>query len=202
MAGFINGAVVGAAGQPVSGEQLNLTRTSAGQWMQWSDGTDVVRFFNRAGSPEGSIAADIGSVAIDSTNGDMYVKSTDTANTGWRAMPFLAIDQVSTTDATLTTIKTITLATDTVTTYKGIYANRRTDTSAEGAGGEVLVTARNDGGVCAIVGVTIINSNEDYAAGNPDVSAAISGVDLLIQVTGVAATPIDWLLSEERTVVI
>ncbi len=202
MAGFVNGAVVAAPGAAVSGEQLNLTRTSAGQWMQWADGTDTMIFANRAGTPEGNIAADIGSMAIDSAAGKLYMKSTDTANTGWKELPFLAVDNVSTTDATVTDIKVIALATDTVTTYKGVFANRRTDTSAEGGGGEILVSAKNDGGTCAIIGVAIINNNEDYAGGNPVLSADINGTNLRIRVQGIGATNINWELSEVRTVVV
>jgi hypothetical protein len=62
-----------------------FTRTSAGQWMNFADGTDTFGIFNRAGTPEGSIAADKGSLAIDTTNGALYIKTTDSLNTGWSA---------------------------------------------------------------------------------------------------------------------
>jgi len=62
-----------------------FTRASAGQWMNFSDGTDSFGMYNRAGTPESSIAADKGSLAIDTTNGAMYIKTTDTLNTGWSA---------------------------------------------------------------------------------------------------------------------
>lgn len=62
-----------------------FTRTSAGQWMSFTDGTDAFGIHNVAGTPEGSIAADKGSLAIDTTNGLLYIKTTDTLNTGWSA---------------------------------------------------------------------------------------------------------------------
>ena len=61
------------------------TRTTAGQWMHFADDTDTFGMYNRAGTPEGSIAADKGSLAIDTTNGALYIKTTDTLDTGWSA---------------------------------------------------------------------------------------------------------------------
>ena len=51
-----------------------------------TDGTDSFDFFNNAGTPEASVAADIGSICTDTTNGVLYVKTTDTVNTGWSAL--------------------------------------------------------------------------------------------------------------------
>ena len=52
-------------------------------YLELSDGTDVYKLFGGSGTPETKVAADIGSLYIDGTNGDLYVKTTDTANTGW-----------------------------------------------------------------------------------------------------------------------
>ena len=62
-----------------------ITRTSAGQWMNFADGTDNFGVYNRAGTPESFIAADKGSLAVDTTNGALYIKTTDILNTGWSA---------------------------------------------------------------------------------------------------------------------
>lgn len=62
-----------------------ITRTSEGQWMNFSDGTDSFSIYNSSGTPEASIAANKGSLAIDTTNGSLYIKTTDTLNTGWSA---------------------------------------------------------------------------------------------------------------------
>lgn len=70
-------------GSASSVNYLNRLRSSAGQWDSYNDGTDTFGFYNSAGSPESSIAANIGSLATDTTNGDLYIKTTDTVNTGW-----------------------------------------------------------------------------------------------------------------------
>gem|GEM_PF-2016531 len=71
--------VITGAGLP------KFTRTSAGQWMNFADGTDSFGVFNIAGTPEESIAANKGSLAIDTSTGMLYIKTTDTLNTGWSA---------------------------------------------------------------------------------------------------------------------
>lgn len=53
------------------------------RWGTMNDGTDTVSFVTWPGSPEGNIVADIGSLGLDSANGSVYVKTTDTVNTGW-----------------------------------------------------------------------------------------------------------------------
>ena len=66
-----------------SGALASFTRTSAGRWLSFNDGTDTFQFFNNAGTPESVISADIGSIATDTTNGSLYVKTTDGVSTGW-----------------------------------------------------------------------------------------------------------------------
>lgn len=70
-------------GSASSGNYFNRLRSSAGQWDSYNDGTDTFGFYNSAGSPEGVITANIGSITSDTTNGDLYIKTTDSANTGW-----------------------------------------------------------------------------------------------------------------------
>lgn len=54
-----------------------------GKYFTFYDGTDEWNVISSAGSPEGVHAADIGSLATDTTNGDLYIKQTDTVATGW-----------------------------------------------------------------------------------------------------------------------
>lgn len=49
----------------------------------FDDETDSSGYYRYPGSPEGNVAADIGSLCSDTTNGPIYYKTTDTANTGW-----------------------------------------------------------------------------------------------------------------------
>lgn len=65
---------------------LSQTLSSAGQWNSYSDGTDTFGFYNYAGSPEGNVAANIGSRCVDTTNGALYIKISDTVNTGWEIL--------------------------------------------------------------------------------------------------------------------
>lgn len=62
---------------------LSRSNTSSGQWDSYDDGTDEFGFYNHAGSPEGNVTANIGSLAVDTTNGAAYIKTTDSENTGW-----------------------------------------------------------------------------------------------------------------------
>lgn len=62
---------------------ISETKTASGQWLGFNDGTDTFGYYNFAGSPEGNVAANTGSYCSDTTNGTIYVKTTDTVNTGW-----------------------------------------------------------------------------------------------------------------------
>lgn len=44
---------------------------------------DKFGMYSNAGDPENVVTADIGSQCTDTTNGDLYLKSTDSTNTGW-----------------------------------------------------------------------------------------------------------------------
>ena len=66
-------------------QQALIERTGVGEFVEYNDGTDTFKLFSSDGSPEGVIAADKGSQAADITNGALYIKTTDTANTGWLA---------------------------------------------------------------------------------------------------------------------
>ncbi len=62
---------------------ISMLRSAEGQWFGMNDQTDVFGVFNSTGTPEGGITANIGSICTDTTNGAIYVKQTDSANTGW-----------------------------------------------------------------------------------------------------------------------
>jgi len=78
-----DGTGLTTVGSSSSANYFNRLRSSAGQWDSYNDGTDTFGFYNSAGSPEGSITANTGSLAVDTTNGDLYIKTTDSTNTGW-----------------------------------------------------------------------------------------------------------------------
>jgi len=71
-------------GLSTENQSLSQIRSASGQWVGYNDQTDTFGLYNRAGTPEGNIAANIGSYCLDTTNGKMYIKTTDTVNTGWQ----------------------------------------------------------------------------------------------------------------------
>lgn len=72
-----------SVGTTLGTNNVSIDRSASGPWIQMDDQTDSFGYYNNAGSPEGVVAADIGSVCTDSTNGELYIKQTDTVNTGW-----------------------------------------------------------------------------------------------------------------------
>lgn len=62
---------------------VSMLRSGEGQWLGMDDQTDVFGLFNSTGTPEGGITANIGSLCTDTTNGELFIKQTDSANTGW-----------------------------------------------------------------------------------------------------------------------
>jgi hypothetical protein len=67
------------------GYRLEDTPSSKYPLMQ-QDATDVGQY-NNAGSPEGVVSANPGSLCHDRTNGVIYYKNTGTGNTGWVLIP-------------------------------------------------------------------------------------------------------------------
>ncbi len=78
-----NNSVNNQIGLSTDDTVLDHQRSQSGEWDSYNDQTDTFGFFNRAGSPETFIAANIGSICTDTTNGDLYIKQTDTVPTGW-----------------------------------------------------------------------------------------------------------------------
>ena len=68
---------------------IELTDSGRTVWVSADDGTDQSGYYTYQGNPESNLAADIGSYCLDTTNADLYIKTTDTANTGWRLLPKL-----------------------------------------------------------------------------------------------------------------
>lgn len=99
---------------------------------------------------------------------------------------------VQTTNATVTTIVTITTQSDkcytVVVDVSGLQSG-----GSNGVGYVRAATVRNDSGTLTQVGTTTaMHTAEDAALAACDVTVAISGTNILVQVTGIAATTIDW----------
>lgn len=100
---------------------------------------------------------------------------------------------ISTNDATPTAIVTFPLGGD-ATTYivNGVISAYESATPG-GAGYFFNAAVRTDGATAAAIGVEFTSEFEDGALINSDVEVGVSGNNLVITVTGVAATAIDWL---------
>lgn len=97
---------------------------------------------------------------------------------------------VQTTEATPTALVTIALAVNSAVTVVADIIGA-TDTFGAAIGGTVVATARRAGGSAFLVGAPIVSLNED-SAGSPDFTAVVSGNNIIIQVTGEAATTYNW----------
>ncbi len=97
---------------------------------------------------------------------------------------------VQTTDATPTALYTLAVSTNQAVTLYCDIIGATADYSAA-IGGNVEATARRGAGALTMVGAPVVNLNED-SAGAPDFNIVVSGNNLIIQVTGVAATTYNW----------
>lgn len=71
--------------------------------LKTQDGTDTVDVHYYAGDPNGNVAADIGSLTLDVTNGTPWYKTTDTVNTGWVQVDITPAADSSITEGALAT---------------------------------------------------------------------------------------------------
>jgi hypothetical protein len=96
---------------------------------------------------------------------------------------------VQTTDATVTTLDSFTLASGTAVTVSWLVAAIRSD-STQGAGYSVMASFRNNGGAVAQIGATQVQSLEDNSAWAA--TADNSGTTIRLRVTGAAGVTIQW----------
>lgn len=101
-----------------------------------------------------------------------------------------AMAGTQTTNATISTIATVTLNANELVTLRAVV-NGLNSTFTAGIGGDLLITARRPGGGAVQVGTTIVRINED-SAGAPTFTADTSGNTIRIRVTGEAATTYNW----------
>lgn len=163
---------------------LAVSKSASGEWIDFNDGTDSFGYYNHAGSPESNVAANIGSICSDTTNGDVYVKTTDTANTGWTILDAGGSGDVqgpaSATDNALcrydgTTGKLIQDSTVIVTdagemtnaSQPSVIAYKSSDTS----------NATGDGTTVTIIGDTeVVDYNSDYDTTTGIYEAPVTGI--------------------------
>lgn len=99
---------------------------------------------------------------------------------------------ISTNNATPTTIATFALgATPGVFTFEGDFIGFNT-TVPSGGGYFFTATFRTDGAAATQVGVDFSSEQEEAGMSSSDVNIISSGNNVIFQVTGIAATAIDW----------
>lgn len=97
---------------------------------------------------------------------------------------------LQTTNATVTTIKTIPIATEYVYQIEANVCGGVNDTS-KGITSKILGSFKNNGGTVTAIGKQNIIMNTDFTS-TADVTMVISGTNVLIRVTGEAGTTVDW----------
>ena len=104
-----------------------------------------------------------------------------------------ATGAISTIDATPTTIITFSLgATPAVFILDGFISGLN-NTVTSGAGYFFSASARTDGATATAIGVEFTSEFEEAGMAASDVDVTVSGNNLIVQVTGIAANAIDWL---------
>ena len=126
--------------------------------------------------------------ATDGTSG--FAITTDGAgNLSFAAVATENIDTVTTTDATVTTIRTIATTSNTC-IFVNVKATARNTANTQGAGYVLRAVYLNNAGVLTQIGIDDKLSIESNSAW--EIATSISTTNILIRVTGVAATTINW----------
>lgn len=100
---------------------------------------------------------------------------------------------VSTTDATPTTLATAAIASNTAVTFSGTVVGRNTSGSINNAcGGRFNVVAVNTAGTVALAATQDVTVQ---STGSATFNVVVSGTNLIVQVTGIAATNYNWSAS-------
>jgi len=126
-----------------------------------------------------------------------YVLTSDVSGNGsWAPVAFNPGVTVQTTDATPAALLTVPVGASSVVTLTGMVAAADSAYTAA-VGGTFTITARRAGGAAAALSNPVVIVSSESAA---TFDAILSGDDLIVQVTGVAATTINWR-AEYNTVV-
>ena len=126
----------------------------------------------------------------------MSIDSVGTVNLGAGSNGSLNFDLeggVSTIDATVTTILTITTPNDRKYTVEGwVIGSGVQAGTTYSVGGKILGVFQNVAGTLNVVGIPGLSSFENFPTGTPTFSLSTSGTQIRLRVQGVAATNIQW----------
>jgi hypothetical protein len=133
----------------------------------------------------------------DGTTGQI-LKTDGSGNLSFANVDILDTGITTTTNGTATTILTSSTTSDKVYLVDVTVIGRRTDSGTEGAGFVLRGFYRNDGGTLTKIGDDKISAKDDQ---NWDANTAVSGTDVIVQVTGEAAKTINWKATCKTTVI-
>lgn len=177
-----------------SSDALNWTINSSGDSSEWAEYPAISNV-----DMDGWGISNLDSFQLTDDPVAGYVLVSDDEGYGtWQpaALP-ATTTTVSTTDATPTTLATIAVPTGNAITISGIVVARNTTSTINNAtGGRFTATAINTAGTVTLAGPTDVLVSAT-STGTFDV--IVSGTNLVVQVTGIAATAYNWSVSYSKS---
>lgn len=170
--------------------------SQSGVYDQTSSAPDIETLTGNSGGPVGRDGAFNVDLLAGATSGLTVVGDPGTHTLTIEALSPFYEGEVTTTDATPTTILEIPLPESTAAV---VEARVVAYTAANGAGGLFSFLARRNGGNAVVIGLADYMKDVPPALAGLTFGATASGNDAIITVTGVAATTIYWKAHAELT---
>lgn len=185
----INGVTV--SGAAVAGYVITAASSSTAAWTSLPSATSSVLGLVQLNTDLAGTATSPTVVAATGASGIFNVKCAATRNASTSKIVIVdtVLPQVTTTNATLTTLYTFALTNNAINKIN-VEVTALRDNGDQGATYDLSCSVRADGGVYQLIGSVSKFELEDNPAW--DATLAISGSNLLVRVTGVSAVNIGW----------
>ena len=159
---------------------------------------DVCTVENSAGAGTGQPVISVGEASIFHYDGTNFIDITSLAITEDVSITQSTIATLQTTDATVTDIATIAIASGETAMVRGFGVAQGPSTASVGF--EFIGTAHNAAGTTTLTGQTVRTHDDQVNSYALTIDADDTGDTLRIRATGIAATTIDWRISYETVV--